>query len=126
MPSWGRFPAFRSCARVADCWRPGTITTTASTTAAATFPRSDASQQVFLDFFRDPPDSERRRRPGVYTSQVFGPAGKRVQIILLDTRYFRSPLKPAPKGDPRGPYLPTDDPTATMLGDTQWGWLASS
>ena len=60
-------------------------------------PQRDASQRVFLDFFRDPPDSVRRHRPGVYISYVFGPAGKRVQIILLDTRYFRSPLKPAPK-----------------------------
>jgi alkaline phosphatase D len=88
------------------------------------FPQRDASQKVFLDFFGDPPGSERRHRPGVYTAQVFGPVGKRVQIILLDTRYFRSPLKAAPKGDPRGPYVPTDDPAATMLGDAQWVWLA--
>ena len=88
------------------------------------YPQRDASQRVFLDFFRDPPDSVRRHRPGVYISYVFGPAGKRVQIILLDTRYFRSPLKPAPKPATRGPYVATDDPAATMLGEAQWKWLA--
>jgi len=88
------------------------------------YPQREASQRVFLDFFRDPPDSERRSRPGVYTSHVFGPPGKRVQIILLDTRYFRSPLKPAPKSARVGPYTATDDPAATMLGDAQWAWLA--
>ncbi len=88
------------------------------------YPQRDASQEVFLDFFREPLNSERRERPGVYTSYVYGPEGKRTQIILLDTRYFRSALKAAPKGDPRGPYLPSDDPEATMLGDAQWTWLA--
>jgi len=87
------------------------------------YPQRDASQQVFLDFFREPLESERRERPGVYASYIYGPEGKRTQIILLDTRYFRSALKAAPKGDPRGPYLPTDDPAATMLGDAQWAWL---
>jgi alkaline phosphatase D len=55
---------------------------------------------------------------------VFGPPGKRVQIILLDTRYFRSKLK---KGDKRVmgvlPYLPNTDKGATFLGEAQWKWL---
>lgn len=81
------------------------------------------SQRIFLDFWRDPVNSPRRQRPGVYGSHVSGPEGKRVQVILLDTRYFRSPLK---KGERRvgGPYLPDDDPQKTMLGEAQWKWLA--
>lgn len=80
------------------------------------------SQKVFLDFWNDPPDSPRRSRPGVYDAHVFGPEGRRVQVILLDTRYFRSPLK---KGERRvgGPYLPDDDSNKTVLGDAQWKWL---
>ena len=57
------------------------------------YPKKVESQQVFLDFFGDPEDSPRRKRQGVYDAEVFGPPGKRVQVILLDTRYFRSPLK---------------------------------
>ncbi len=81
-----------------------------------------AAQLEFLRFWRDPPDSPRRRREGVYDAHLFGPSGRRVQVILLDTRYFRSPLK---KGETRvaGPYVPDDDRSKTMLGDDQWRWL---
>lgn len=93
------------------------------------FPQKRASQQLFLDFFRAPADDVRRTREGVYSAQVFGPPGRRVQIILLDSRYFRSPLKkgfqPGEPGDGyRGVYVPNTEPHATMLGETQWAWLA--
>jgi hypothetical protein len=45
-------------------------------------------QQVFLDFFGVPQNSPRRKQKGVYHSEIFGPEGKAVQIILLDTRYL--------------------------------------
>lgn len=85
----------------------------------AEYPKRDESQKLFLDFFREPADSIRRKRAGVYTSYMFGPAGKRTQVILLDTRYFRTPLKI----DPLEGYVPQRDPAATMLGDAQWKWL---
>lgn len=90
--------------------------------AGAEYSKRVESQRVFVDFWNDPRDSPRRRRPGVYDSHIFGPPGKRLQVILLDTRYFRGPLK---TGERRvgGPYLPTDDMSATMLGDAQWNWL---
>ena len=92
------------------------------------YPMKRPSQEVFLDFFEAPSDDPRRKREGVYSSAVFGPAGKRVQVILLDTRYFRSPLKTGfQPGEPgegrRGRYLPNADPAATMLGPAQWRWL---
>jgi alkaline phosphatase D len=91
----------------------------------ASYPRREESQQVFLDFFGVPKDSPRRKRAGVYHAEVFGPPGKRVQVILLDTRYHRSPLKKRPGGAPRGvgPYVANNDPKATMLGEEQWKWL---
>ena len=62
--------------------------------AGGDYPKKDESQQIFLDFFGESSDSPRRRRRGVYDARVFGPDGKRIQIIMLDTRYFRSsPLK---------------------------------
>jgi alkaline phosphatase D len=92
------------------------------------YPRKRESQQVFLDFFEAPPDDPRRTRDGVYSAQIYGPPGKRVQIILLDARFFRSPLKtgfqPGEPGDGyRGKYAPNDAPDATMLGEAQWRWL---
>src|SRR5262245_30701589 len=92
--------------------------------AGAEYPKKRESQVAFLDFFGVPKDSPRRKQEGVYHSAVFGPPGKRVQVILLDTRYFRSPLKKNPKA-PRdlGPYVPNTDKGATILGPAQWKWL---
>ncbi|MAG93262.1 MAG: phosphodiesterase [Planctomycetaceae bacterium] len=90
--------------------------------AGADYEKRVESQRIFLDFWGDPADSVRRKRPGVYDARVFGPAGKRLQVILLDTRYFRGPLKTGPRRT-GGPYLPTDDDRITMLGEAQWKWL---
>ena len=56
-----------------------------------------------------------------------GPDGKRVQFILLDTRYFRTSLKRAVKRkDGNGPYEPDDSEKAELLGIEQWNWLEKS
>lgn len=93
------------------------------------FPKKRESQQLCLDFFRVPKDSPRRQREGVYHAEIFGPPGKRVQIILTDSRYSRSPLtRSTRKAEPgegyRGIYEPQSDPSLTMLGEAQWKWLA--
>ncbi|MCA9090718.1 MAG: alkaline phosphatase family protein [Planctomycetaceae bacterium] len=93
------------------------------------FAAKDASQQVFLDFFEEPASSPRRTRKGLYDARIVGPEGQRVQLILLDTRYFRTRLirhnEPREPGEgDRGPYAPNLDPQATVLGEEQWAWLA--
>jgi alkaline phosphatase D len=96
--------------------------------AGAEYPKKRESQEIFLDFFGVPKDSPRRSREGVYHAETFGPPGRRVQVILLDARYFRSPLRKGyERGEPgegyRGMYLPSEDPSATVLGEAQWRWL---
>lgn len=96
--------------------------------AGAEYKMRRESQQVFLDFFNVGPDDERRKRDGVYSSTIIGPPGKRVQIVLLDARFFRSPLKKTThKAEPgegfRGVYSENTDADATMLGEEQWKWL---
>lgn len=88
----------------------------------ADYPKRRESQQAFVDFWFGDMSTKLRDRPGVYDVHVFGPPGRRVQIILLDTRYFRSPLK---RGEKRvgGPWVPDEDPAKTMLGERQWQWL---
>jgi alkaline phosphatase D len=94
--------------------------------AGGDFALKTPSQTLFLDFWQVPADDPRRGREGVYTSASFGPEGMRVQVILLDTRFFRSPLRPTDERGAPGKerYLPDDDPTKTMLGEAQWAWLA--
>ncbi len=91
------------------------------------FAHKQVAKEEFLKFWRVPPGDVRRTREGLYTSQLFGPPGRRVQVILLDTRWFRSPLKPTDQRGAAGKqrYLPDPDPAKTMLGDAQWAWLAT-
>lgn len=93
--------------------------------AGAEYPQRVGSQAAFLDFLGVAKDDPRRERAGVYHSQTFGPEGRRVQVIVLDTRYHRSALSryPAAEGERRGPYRPSPDRSATMLGEAQWAWL---
>jgi alkaline phosphatase D len=87
----------------------------------AGFPGAATAQAAFCDFFGVPASSPLRTSPGVYDCVNLGPAGKRVQIVLLDTRMFRSPLKK----DPANPKvtIPNADPDATVLGEGQWAWF---
>jgi alkaline phosphatase D len=93
--------------------------------AGTEYPMKAQSQRLFLEFMDEPPDSPRWTREGVYDAYLFGPPGKRVQIIMLDTRYFRSTLSTGinnvvPSG---GRYMPSTDTNKTMLGETQWKWF---
>lgn len=91
----------------------------------AGFAGRQASQDAFLAFWGVADDDARRTRPGVHHAVRFGPQGRRVQIILLDGRTFRSPLRltDRPMAPGRERYLPDPDPAKTMLGDAQWAWL---
>lgn len=99
--------------------------------AGADYPKKEESKQIFLDFFGEPAVSERRlREDGIYTAYVYGPVGQRVQVILLDTRWNRSPLvavSEAAYAERRrqriGPYTANPDPDAQLLGEAQWRWL---
>lgn len=84
------------------------------------------SAKLFHDFFETPTDSPLRSQAGVYSARVIGPPGKRVQVILLDTRYFRSPLAKADEPLPgfrARPYVPASGAGVTLLGEAQWAWL---
>ena len=75
--------------------------------AGKKYPRRVESQQLFLDFLGVPSTDLRRTRQGVYTSYIYGPIGKQVKVLLLDTRFHRD--APGATGD--------------MLGAEQWRWL---
>jgi alkaline phosphatase D len=83
------------------------------------------SQQLFLDFFEEPSNSIRRTQSGIYTAQKIGPDGQKIQIILLDTRYFLDNKRPN-NGCGLNDYcawVGPGDLNKTMLGTAQWQWL---
>lgn len=86
--------------------------------AGADFPAKRMAQRAFLEFFRVPPDDPRRKRPGIYRAETFGPPGRRVQLIMLDTRFYRDPEPAQGEQHPSG-----KDAGPTLLGKRQWAWL---
>jgi alkaline phosphatase D len=91
----------------------------------ADFPHKEAAKRLFLEFWQIPDSDPRQAQDGIYHAETFGPEGMRVQVVLLDTRTFRSPLRTAEQaGAPgKGPYAPDPDPAKTILGPAQWTWL---
>ncbi|MCD9645166.1 hypothetical protein HAX54_033888, partial [Datura stramonium] len=77
--------------------------------AGKEFERKITNQKFLLDFLDEPLGSTRRKQAGVYASYIFGPMGKHIKVILLDTRYHRDPLSS----------------DGSILGDAQWMWLES-
>ncbi|MEN2977110.1 alkaline phosphatase D family protein [Tistrella bauzanensis] len=91
----------------------------------ADFPHKAAAKALFQDFWDVSADDPRRSRAGLYHAAITGPEGRRVQVILLDCRSFRSPLIPTRGGQAPGGgrYVPSG-PGRAMLGADQWAWLA--
>lgn len=81
------------------------------------------SREIFFDFFGIGENDPVRGHEGVYHARSFGPEGRRVQVIMLDTRYNRDPLERGPRGSWGGDYVPTRDTGTTILGEAQWKWL---
>lgn len=72
--------------------------------SGAEYPFKEDSKTLFLEFFKEPPISPRWWRDGIYTSYFYGDAPKRLQVILLDLRWFQSRKQ-------------------GLLGEVQWRWL---
>lgn len=94
--------------------------------AGGDMPFKAESKEEFLKFWDVPADDPRRQQEGIYYAETFGAPGQRVQVILLDVRWFKSPWLPTEHRGAPGMerYIPDNDPAKTMLGPTQWAWLA--
>jgi len=92
--------------------------------AGADYEMKEVSEKIFEDVWNMPENAPARTRPGIYDAHVFEKNGKRLQVILLDTRFFRSPLVRLPEPVPNlGQTGLNTDPEATILGDDQWSWF---
>lgn len=96
----------------------------------ADHPTKEMAQKIFLETFLIQKERAPHSREGIYDSYTLGTQKNGVQIILLDTRTFRSPLNKNPQGKQTdkdgnlyGRYLPHEDSSQTLLGSAQWEWL---
>lgn len=89
--------------------------------AGIEYPKKAASQQLFLDFVDAPMDDVRRTQEGIYYSIDYPINDKTIKVILLDTRYFRTPLTEDTETDKR--FKPNNYGNGDMLGVAQWKWL---
>lgn len=94
------------------------------------YPEKSLSKEIFMDFWNEPANSERRKHEGIYTSYMFEGKGRRLQVILLDNRTFRDDLRTY-RGELHKDarffyaldYYPHETTDSTLLGETQWKWL---
>lgn len=116
------YRSFRAAMPIAAVWDDHDF---GQNDGGASYPWKEASRPLFFDFWNVPADAPRRQIGGIHDAFITGPRGARVQIILLDTRSFRSDWTPAPKRGTPGAelYVENPDPAATILGAAQWQWL---
>ncbi len=81
-----------------------------------TYASKVGSQQALLDFLDVESGSPVRQRKGVYQSFEYLLKNVTIRLILLDTRYFKDPVK---KVDNQW----VADSSADLLGTEQWSWL---
>ncbi len=78
----------------------------------------EVAKAELLRFLEVPKSHPVWHRPGVYQHYFIQREGVNIDLILLDTRYFRDSI-----GREAGVYMPND--TGTLLGAAQWKWLDS-
>lgn len=95
------------------------------------YPYKEQSKEIFLSFFKEPAESNRRKHEGIYHTEYIQQGDKMVQLILLDVRTFRNSLLlyDTTAKLPRKNYFYTPDyqphtsKDSLLLGEAQWKWL---
>ena len=95
------------------------------------YPYKKESKEIFLTFFKEPAESDRRKHEGIYHTEYISSGDKTIQVILLDVRTFRNDLLlydtlaklPRESYFYKPDYIPHVSTDSTLLGTEQWQWL---
>ena len=128
---WGALPEFKkldSATRIFATWDDHDYGWNDS---GKWYPFKKESKEIFLKFFKEPAESERRKHEGIYHTEYIKSGDKTIQVILLDNRTFRNNLLLYDTSAklPRESYFYTPDyiphvsGDSTLLGAEQWQWL---
>jgi alkaline phosphatase D len=102
----------------------------AKTDGGKTNPAKYKAKNALINFFNYPElNALKDQDVGIYHSRTIKFAQKSIQIILLDTRWYRDDLTRSylnaqqKKSLKLGPYQPSSNTNASLLGQQQWTWL---
>lgn len=92
------------------------------------FSKKEASRENFREFWGIEEDDPQAQHEGIYGLHTYSNATHTLQVIILDSRFFRDLLLRNPRGKKPAPpfkndYRPDPNPEKTLLGDAQWTWL---
>lgn len=95
------------------------------------YPYKKESKEIFLNFFKEPAESERRKHEGIYHTEYLKQGNKTIQLLLLDVRTFRNDLLFVRDTSEELKkqffytldYQPHVSADSTLLGPEQWSWL---
>ncbi|GIX41312.1 MAG: hypothetical protein KatS3mg129_1045 [Leptospiraceae bacterium] len=93
--------------------------------AGKEFKDKNLTKRLFIDYWYKNNSSkiynELINKEGIYHSYEIIIKNKKILVLLLDTRWFRDPLKK--QFLPKETYLPDNNPHKTLIGNLQWEWL---
>ncbi len=81
------------------------------------------SEQEFFNFMGVSKEDPIRKQQGVYSAHEYKQTNGSIKILVLDTRYFRTPLTSDPSLKKR--FKPNVYGEGALLGEVQWQWLES-
>lgn len=95
------------------------------------FNGKQTAKEEFIRFWNYPEVNQLKQRPqGIFHTYWAKFNEKKIQVIMLDTRWYRDPMAFSDLDSTHrakfsiGPYKPHIDPRKTLLGEVQWQWLA--
>ncbi|MBX7225441.1 MAG: alkaline phosphatase family protein [Chitinophagales bacterium] len=74
------------------------------------------AKNAFMKFWNVSSDNDMRSREGVYSAYYYGEGNQRIQILMLDTRWFLDVISDEP-------IAATTDASKKILGEPEWLWL---
>ena len=81
------------------------------------YAKKDESRDLLFEVLELNKEHPAWNRKGAYQAHTYDFDGNRLKVILLDTRYFRDPLKKNKEG------MNVPDYEGKILGDEQWDWF---
>lgn len=80
-----------------------------------------ASKEAFVKYWNYIPAMKTQKSQGIEHAAIFESNGQKIQVIMLDTRFYSTALV----SDGQGSYKKNWKNGATLLGASQWAWLKS-